>query len=77
MATGNILWNYSKKLFTFGLIGLTVSDSFASVSVVRGASMSPTFNPSTSSLMGLTAGKLCFGDFKECLPSFLYVLLTD
>ncbi|KAF3448905.1 hypothetical protein FNV43_RR09621 [Rhamnella rubrinervis] len=35
MATRNVLWNYSKKIFTFGLIGLTASDSLASISVVR------------------------------------------
>ena len=52
MGTQNILWNSTKKLFTFGLIGLTISDRYASVSAVRGASMSPTFNPSTSSFMG-------------------------
>lgn len=53
MGTHNILWNISKKIFTFGLIGLTISDRYASVSAVRGASMSPTFNPSHSTLLGM------------------------
>lgn len=52
MGSGNILWNSVKKYFTFGLIGLTVSDRYASIVPVRGASMSPTFNPQADTFMG-------------------------
>ncbi|KAI5663525.1 hypothetical protein M9H77_22848 [Catharanthus roseus] len=44
MGTGNFLWNLSKNYFTFGLIGLTVSDRYFSIVSVQGTSMSPTFN---------------------------------
>ncbi|KAF3449576.1 hypothetical protein FNV43_RR10305 [Rhamnella rubrinervis] len=71
MATRNVLWNYSKKIFTFGLIGLTASDSLASISVVRGASMSPTFNPSTSGFMGLRTDD-CVLVEKTCLVKYKF-----
>lgn len=53
MGTRNVLWNFANKYFTFGLIGLTVSDRYASIVPVRGASMSPTFNPQASSFTGI------------------------
>ncbi|KAI9154169.1 hypothetical protein LWI28_021915 [Acer negundo] len=49
MATGKFLWSFTKKFFTFGIVGLTISDRYASVIPVRGSSMSPTFNPRTNS----------------------------
>ncbi|KDO47223.1 hypothetical protein CISIN_1g028706mg [Citrus sinensis] len=52
MAAHNFLWSLTKNCFTFGLIGLTVSDRYASIVPVRGSSMSPTFNPTTDSFMG-------------------------
>ncbi|KAL5538371.1 hypothetical protein UlMin_045390 [Ulmus minor] len=66
MGTQNILWNYSKKLFTFGLIGLTVSDRYASVAAVRGASMSPTFNPPSVAFMDdyVLVEKTCLMNYK-------------
>ncbi|PON51171.1 Peptidase S26A, signal peptidase I [Parasponia andersonii] len=66
MGTQNILWSYSKKIFTCGLIGLTISDRYASLAAVRGASMSPTFNPSTSSLLDdyVLVEKLCLSTYK-------------
>ncbi|KAK6125968.1 hypothetical protein DH2020_040276 [Rehmannia glutinosa] len=45
MATPNFLWSLAKKYFTAGLIGLTISDRYASFMAVRGSSMSPTLNP--------------------------------
>ncbi|KAL4606199.1 uncharacterized protein LOC142609749 isoform X1 [Castanea sativa] len=45
MGTQSLLWNSVKKFLTCGLIGLTISDRYASIVPVRGASMSPTFNP--------------------------------
>ncbi|XWS59950.1 hypothetical protein CRYUN_Cryun08bG0166200 [Craigia yunnanensis] len=52
MGTPSVLWNIAKKCFTVGLITLTVSDRFASIVSIRGASMSPTFNPKTNTLLG-------------------------
>ncbi|KAK9206097.1 hypothetical protein WN943_016369 [Citrus x changshan-huyou] len=52
MAAHNFLWSLTKNCFTFGLIGLTISDRYASIVPVRGSSMSPTFNPTTDSFMG-------------------------
>lgn len=45
MGTVNFHWNLTKNYITFGLIGLTVSDRYASIVPVGGISMSPTFNP--------------------------------
>jgi hypothetical protein len=53
MGTRNFLRSLANKYFTFGLIGLTVSDRYASIVPVRGASMSPTFNPRASSFTGI------------------------
>ncbi|KAG2690833.1 hypothetical protein I3760_09G208100 [Carya illinoinensis] len=48
MGTRNLLWNVANKYFTFGLVGLTISDRYASIVPVRGGSMSPAFNPQPS-----------------------------
>ena len=74
METRNVLWNLAKKYFTFGLIGLTVSDRYASIVPVRGASMSPTFNPQASNFTGI----FLKGKIKQCAVSpgwFIYYLL--
>ncbi|EEF34285.1 mitochondrial inner membrane protease subunit 2 [Ricinus communis] len=52
MASSNFLWSLAKKYFTVGLIGITISDRYASIVPVRGVSMSPTFNPGTSTFWG-------------------------
>uniref|UniRef100_A0AAU7LJP3 Mitochondrial inner membrane protease subunit 2 n=1 Tax=Hippophae rhamnoides TaxID=193516 RepID=A0AAU7LJP3_9ROSA len=70
MVTGNILWNYTKKVFTFGLIGVTVSDTYASISAVRGSSMSPTLNPHTSSSMRFTVDYVLVD--KTCLLNYKF-----
>ncbi|KAI8556953.1 hypothetical protein RHMOL_Rhmol05G0297200 [Rhododendron molle] len=51
MGTQNLLWSFAKKCFTCGLVALTISDRHASIVPVRGVSMSPTFNPHSSSSM--------------------------
>lgn len=56
MANRNLVWNVVKKSFTFGIIGVTISDRYASVVPIRGASMSPTFNPIATSLTGPMTG---------------------
>lgn len=43
------MWNTAKKLFTVGIVSLTISDRCASIVPVRGQSMSPTLNPSNYS----------------------------
>ncbi|CBI30397.3 uncharacterized protein LOC100244265 [Vitis vinifera] len=52
MGTRNFLWDFGKKCFTFGLIGLTISDRYASIAHVQGLSMYPTFNPNARTFMG-------------------------
>ncbi|XVF55102.1 hypothetical protein PTKIN_Ptkin06aG0009400 [Pterospermum kingtungense] len=52
MGTPSVLWSIAKRCFTVGIITLTVSDRFAGIVSVRGASMSPTFNPKTDTLLG-------------------------
>lgn len=56
MGSLNFLWNVSKKFFTFGLIGLTISDRYICIVPVRGCSMSPTFNPHCSTLLETSTG---------------------
>lgn len=73
MGTVNFIWNLTKNYFTFGLIGLTVSDRYASIVPVGGISMSPTFNPhDDSSMRALTRDfvvleKLCLEKYKFSL----------
>ncbi|XP_057965155.1 uncharacterized protein LOC131155777 [Malania oleifera] len=52
MGSQNFLWNLAKRYFTVGLVTLTISDRYASMGHVRGLSMSPTFNPRSTSSMG-------------------------
>ncbi|KAF9599150.1 hypothetical protein IFM89_035429 [Coptis chinensis] len=47
------LWDVTKKVFTGGLIGLTISDRYGSFEAVRGLSMHPTLNPSPNTFLGL------------------------
>lgn len=71
MGTQNLLWNFAKNCFTFGLIGLTVSDRYTSIVPVRGASMSPTFNPQTSTLTGSSADDYVLVE-KYCLEKYKF-----
>ncbi|KAL5740416.1 hypothetical protein ACOSP7_029298 [Xanthoceras sorbifolium] len=68
MAAGNFLWSFTKKFFTFGIVGLTISDRYVSVLPVRGSSMWPTFNPTTnSSLLSddwVLVEKFCLAKYK-------------
>ncbi|CAH9070978.1 unnamed protein product [Cuscuta epithymum] len=45
MGTRKLMWSTTNYLFTGSLIGITLSDRYASVVSVKGISMSPTFNP--------------------------------
>ncbi|XP_048491073.1 uncharacterized protein LOC104902137 isoform X1 [Beta vulgaris subsp. vulgaris] len=48
MASPKVWWDVAKKCFTVGLISLTISDRFCSITHILGHSMSPTFNPAHS-----------------------------
>ncbi|CAF2102545.1 unnamed protein product [Brassica rapa] len=52
MGIQNLLWQVTKKAFTGGIIGVTISDRCCSVVPVRGDSMSPTLNPQRNSYLG-------------------------
>lgn len=52
MGIQTLIWQVTKKAFTGGIIGLTISDRFCSVVPVRGDSMFPTFNPQRDSYLG-------------------------
>uniref|UniRef100_A0A5B7A4T0 Mitochondrial inner membrane protease subunit 2 n=1 Tax=Davidia involucrata TaxID=16924 RepID=A0A5B7A4T0_DAVIN len=70
MGTCNFLWSFTKKGFTFGLISLTITDRYASIVPVQGLSMSPAFNPHSSTSMGsltddrVLVEKLCLEKYK-------------
>lgn len=75
MGTQKGLWNFANKFFTFGVVGLYITDRFASVAPVRGSSMSPTLNPGTTKLMGLSTGWY----LKRCLKqiAFRCIVILD
>jgi inner membrane protease subunit 2 len=60
MGSGSLLWNLTKKYLTVGVIGLTITDRYASVVPVRGGSMSPTFNPRTNTVLGSLGNAFLF-----------------
>ncbi|XP_043712092.1 mitochondrial inner membrane protease subunit 2-like isoform X2 [Telopea speciosissima] len=70
MVIPSFLWNFTKKSMTGGLIGLTISDRYASVASVQGLSMHPTFNPGTTTFLGSLTGdhvlveKFCLEKYK-------------
>ncbi|KAL0426252.1 UNVERIFIED_CONTAM: Mitochondrial inner membrane protease subunit [Sesamum latifolium] len=70
MAAQGFLWSSAKKCFTAGLIGLTVSDRYASFMAVRGSSMSPTLNPNNKNSSGFVfddyvlVEKFCLNKYK-------------
>ncbi|XP_071734650.1 uncharacterized protein [Rutidosis leptorrhynchoides] len=69
MRGANLLWNVCKSSFTFGLIGLTISDRVAGIVPVRGTSMYPTFNPHYTTSSGffddrVLVEKRCLTDYK-------------
>ncbi|KAG8374407.1 hypothetical protein BUALT_Bualt11G0128600 [Buddleja alternifolia] len=72
MATPNFLWSLAKKYLTAGLIGLTISDRYASFMAIRGSSMSPTLNPHGKDSTGFVLGKfailLIFASFFYFYP---------
>lgn len=70
MAAQGVLWSSAKKCFTAGLIGLTVSDRYASFMAVRGSSMSPTLNPNNKNSSGFVFGK------SAILYIFLFLTFT-
>ncbi|KAF3529783.1 hypothetical protein DY000_02043633, partial [Brassica cretica] len=66
MGIQTLIWQVTKKAFTGGIIGLTISDRFCSVVPVRGDSMSPTFNPQRDSYLDdyVLVDKFCLKDYK-------------
>ncbi|KAG5253345.1 mitochondrial inner membrane protease [Salix suchowensis] len=64
MGSGSLLWNLTKKYLTAGVIGLTITDRFASIVPVRGGSMSPTFNPRTNTDDRVLIEKFCLAKYK-------------
>ncbi|XWS67224.1 hypothetical protein CRYUN_Cryun05aG0269500 [Craigia yunnanensis] len=71
MGTPSVLWSIANKCFTVGLITVTVSDRFASLVSVRGASMSPTFNPKTNTLLGSLSDDYVLVE-KFCLKKYKF-----
>ncbi|XP_010029104.1 mitochondrial inner membrane protease subunit 2 isoform X2 [Eucalyptus grandis] len=64
MGTRSLLWDITKKYFTVGLIGLTVSDRYASIVSVRGSSMSPAFNPRSDTNDYVLVEKFCLDKYR-------------
>ncbi|KAK9069326.1 hypothetical protein SSX86_013442 [Deinandra increscens subsp. villosa] len=69
MGLQNTIFNAFNKSIVFGLVGITVTDRYAGVCPIRGSSMSPTFNPSSSSSSSFTDDyvfleKFCLDKYK-------------
>ncbi|KAL8152514.1 hypothetical protein V2J09_010274 [Rumex salicifolius] len=71
MGSANSFWSFTRKSLTFGIIGLTFSDRFASVMPIRGHSMSPTFNPEKNSFIGIKFDDHVFVE-KFCLQNYKF-----
>ncbi|KAL9261695.1 Mitochondrial inner membrane protease subunit 2-like protein [Drosera capensis] len=74
MSTRNLIWDFTKKCFTFSIIALTISDRYASIKPVRGRSMSPTLNPVADegdSFLGFTGDDYVLVE-KFCLRKYLF-----
>ncbi|XP_011047449.1 PREDICTED: mitochondrial inner membrane protease subunit 2 [Populus euphratica] len=70
MGSGSLLWNLTKKYLTVGVIGLTITDRYASIVPVRGGSMSPTFNPRTNTVLGSLDDRVLIEKF--CLAKYKF-----
>lgn len=55
----NRSWLFTKKSITGALIGITVSDRYASITTIRGSSMHPTFSACEVGFSGLLKGIFC------------------
>ena len=80
MGSGSLLWNLTKKYLTVGVIGLTITDRYASIVPVRGGSMSPTFNPRTNTVLGSLGNALLFfffWKFNDRSGFFFLMLIWD
>lgn len=70
MGSTSPFWNAIKASFTVGLVSLTISDRYASISHVDGHSMSPTLNPSHKTFIGrlgddyVLVEKFCLDKYK-------------
>ncbi|ERN09773.1 hypothetical protein AMTRI_Chr08g159590 [Amborella trichopoda] len=69
MGTWNFLWFLTKKVATGALIGITVSDRFASIVSINGMSMHPTLTPGSTTLMGWLKGDQVLLE-KFCLDKY-------
>ncbi|XP_042463849.1 mitochondrial inner membrane protease subunit 2-like isoform X1 [Zingiber officinale] len=69
MCAGNKLWLFTKKSITGALIGITVSDRYASIATIRGSSMHPTFSASEVGLSGLLKADIVLVE-KFCLEKY-------
>ncbi|XP_031496425.1 uncharacterized protein LOC116261736 isoform X2 [Nymphaea colorata] len=70
MVSRGLLWFFTKRTATGALIGLTISDRYASIVTVHGHSMKPTLNPGSKAFPISISGdlvlveKLCLNKYK-------------
>ncbi|KAF3789782.1 Mitochondrial inner membrane protease subunit 2 [Nymphaea thermarum] len=70
MVSRGLLWFFTKRTATGALIGLTISDRYASIITVHGHSMKPTLNPGSKAFPISISGdlvlveKLCLNNYK-------------
>ncbi|XP_030537246.1 mitochondrial inner membrane protease subunit 2 isoform X1 [Rhodamnia argentea] len=64
MGTRSLLWDITKKYLTVGLVGLTISDRYASIVSIRGSSMSPAFNPGSDTNDYVLLEKFCLDKYR-------------
>ncbi|CAN6475336.1 unnamed protein product [Victoria cruziana] len=70
MVSWGLCWFFTKRIATGALIGLTISDRYASIITVHGNSMKPTLNPGSKAFPVSMSGdlvlveKLCLNKYK-------------
>jgi len=71
MGAWDFLWMLSKKSLSGALIGLTISDRYASIVAVQGRSMQPTLNPGSKNRFGSFEGDFVLLE-KFCLQNYKF-----
>uniref|UniRef100_A0A0C9QNG5 Mitochondrial inner membrane protease subunit 2 n=1 Tax=Wollemia nobilis TaxID=56998 RepID=A0A0C9QNG5_9CONI len=71
MGAWDFVWMLSKKSLTGAVIGLTISDRYASILRIKGASMQPTLNPGPRNQFGSLNGDFVLLE-KFCLENYKF-----
>ncbi|KAJ0970268.1 hypothetical protein J5N97_023145 [Dioscorea zingiberensis] len=71
MGSQSYLWQLTKRTVTSAIIGVTISDRYVTFSSVRGSSMYPTFQATSTSFPGSLRGDLVLAE-RFCLERYKF-----